>query len=504
MCRRLHWWLLWLIPLLLLLAHEAAARAGGGGGYSGGGGSGGGNGGDVVALFYLVYLLFELLFWLWQSGPIGKVVVLLIVAAIIALLWRWWKRPLPGESGYLRDSGRIIGAAGSRVERSQALRSIRDKDPNFSRVMFLDFAHLIFVKLHESRGGMAAKGEATAIMPYLAEGLRERLKSDPAKVREVIVGALNIARVDATQNAARIVVHYKANLVIETKGGRQRHYLEQRLTFVRPTGVITPTPEKLLALGCPNCGSPEEPAVSGACPSCGSITGSGEMSWQVKTVETLAMRPVPEALPSGGGVEAGTTLPTIFAGDLNAAMRDLKARDSAFTLESFNNRVRHIFSEIQGGWSELDESRLRPYETNTLFDSHRYWLERYREEGRRNVVADLLIDRIQLCRLEHDAWFDAATVRIFASCKDYTVDTGGNVVSGSKTKTRKFSEYWTFIRRSDVEIGPSRKPENCPNCGAPLDKVNRAGVCEYCNGLIISGRFDWVAAIIEQDEEYEG
>ncbi|MCC6574665.1 MAG: TIM44-like domain-containing protein [Planctomycetes bacterium] len=509
MRRRFYIWLLVLTPLLVLLAGELMARAGGGGGYSGGGGGGGGGsgggggggggGGDLAALIWIVFKLFELLFWLWQSGPVGKVIAILIVVGIIAGIVYWWRKPAL-NARELRGRGQILESAAGSQSRRDAMAAIKRADPNFSRVMFLDFAHLVYVKLHESRGGVAK----SAVMPYLAEGLRERIKQDPAQVREVIVGALKIVRSGATQDASRIVVEYKSNVVTEEGGQRVRLYLEQRLSFVRPVGVITQPPEKTLALGCPNCGSAEEPGVDGKCPSCGSVTGRGEMSWQVKALETMVTRRVPEALPDSGGVEAGTLAPTVFSGDLNAQLRELRMRDGGFTLEAFTGRVRHIFTEIQAGWSAVDESRLRPYETNTLFDSHRFWLERYRQEGKRNVIDDLVVDRIQLAKFEHDAFFDAATVRIFASCKDYTVDSKGSVLSGNKSQARKFSEYWTLVRRSDESVKPSGDPSKCPKCGAPLDKVNRAGVCEYCNSLIVNGKFDWVAAIIEQDEEYVG
>jgi hypothetical protein len=44
----------------------------------------------------------------------------------------------------------------------------------------------------------------------------------------------------------------------------------------------------------------------------------------------------------------------------------------------------------------------------------------------------------------------------------------------------------------------------CPSCGAPLDNVNAAGICGYCDGKITSGRFDWVLSRIEQAEAYQG
>jgi hypothetical protein len=31
-----------------------------------------------------------------------------------------------------------------------------------------------------------------------------------------------------------------------------------------------------------------------------------------------------------------------------------------------------------------------------------------------------------------------------------------------------------------------------------------AGVCEYCQGKVTSGEFDWVLSRIEQDEAYRG
>ena len=86
--------------------------------------------------------------------------------------------------------------------------------------------------------------------------------------------------------------------------------------------------------------------------------------------------------------------------------------------------------------------------------------------------------------------------------RDYTVDAQGKVVCGSKNRARRFTEYWTFIRRRGVaESGKGN--ENCPNCGAAL-KINLAGVCEYCGGKVTSGNFDWVLSRIEQDEAYAG
>ncbi|MFO0618910.1 MAG: hypothetical protein U0414_40350, partial [Polyangiaceae bacterium] len=98
-------------------------------------------------------------------------------------------------------------------------------------------------------------------------------------------------------------------------------------------------------------------------------------------------------------------------------------------------------------------------------------------------------------------WFDQITVRVFATGLDYTVRAaGGELVSGSRTAERRYSEYWTFIR-SRATTGRARTAPECPRCGATL-AISMAGTCNYCSAKVNSGEFDWVLARIEQDEAY--
>lgn len=499
-------WVFALQALAGLCAVELAARAGGGDSFSGGGGSGGGGGGgggDAGAIIYLIIQLIRLLVILWVDGGVpGKIACLVIIALLIVAGIYWAKNKNKLKAAEIE--GRVYRSSAaprfdSQREKGQA--DLRNADPNFSRVLFLDFAHLVFTKMQESRGG---NPEASAVAPYLAPELRANLRKEAVRVSNVVVGALSIVSVSADGDRQRIGVRIKAN-VLETSGGNAtRKLIEQRLVFVRPRGVTTAAPEKTLSLGCPQCGSPEEPRQDGKCPSCGTVTARGQMQWQVKQVETLRYQSVLEPLVTSGGVEEGTGAPTVVAPDLQPALRQLKMRDGAFTLEALTNRARHMFMEIQAGWSEVNEARLRPYETDTLFDAHRYWLTRFKEEGKRNVLEDVKIERMQLAKIEHDAFFDAVTLRIYAGMKDWYKDKTGRVIGGNPKQTRRFSEYWTLVRRVEAAGKASGDPSKCPNCGAPLDKVNMAGVCEYCGGKVISGAFDWVLAIITQDEEYAG
>ena len=101
-----------------------------------------------------------------------------------------------------------------------------------------------------------------------------------------------------------------------------------------------------------------------------------------------------------------------------------------------------------------------------------------------------------------DAYYDAVTVRVHASSLDYTIADDGRLVSGSKSRPRAYTEYWTLIRGTNRK-GPTRTELGCSNCGGPLD-VNMAGQCKFCNVKVTTGDFDWVLSRIEQDESYTG
>jgi hypothetical protein len=131
-----------------------------------------------------------------------------------------------------------------------------------------------------------------------------------------------------------------------------------------------------------------------------------------------------------------------------------------------------------------------------------YWIDLYTQARCRNVNENASILRIDLANAMSDAYYDAITVRIFASGLDYTISDDGKLLSGNRSRPRTYSEYWTLIR-GVARRGEPRRDSSCPNCGAPL-RIGMAGQCEYCRVKVTSGEFDWVLSRIEQDESYAG
>ena len=130
---------------------------------------------------------------------------------------------------------------------------------------------------------------------------------------------------------------------------------------------------------------------------------------------------------------------------------------------------------------------MRGLVSRRLQDYLRYWIDEYKRQQLHNHLDDAAISEIDLVKVRRDPYYDAVTVRVYASGLDYTLDDAGKVVGGSKTTARTYSEYWTFLRAS-ARRGPIVTTPACPNCGAPLDVIADSGACAHCSAVIDNGQ----------------
>ncbi len=488
------------VLLALSLSPDAAARVGGGQGFSGGGGSssggrgsgGGGGGGDLI--YFLVWLLLE-------HPAVGVPVLLVVVGVVFA------KQFMDKGGGDQRWHSGEPSPVVMQSPRKPAvdLRALRAVDPGFSEPLLLDYVQLAYARVQELR----PRPDPALLQTLLSERALKQVAARSVgvnEVRDVIFGSTRLASLDVGRQWTRLVVEYQTNLTEVTGAGPRQLLNLERWTFQRVTGAPSPGPDIMRSLGCASCGSTLEAQSDGRCPNCDSLRVGGQLQWEVVQADVISSRPLsrPE-LHLGGGVEPGTRSPTVKDPHLGAQQRAFDARHPDFDGAAFQQRVAFIFTELQAAWSEGSWERARPYQTDPLFQVHRFWIERYARLGLANRLADVTVLKIELARVDTDAWFEALTLRVFARMRDWTEEVdGGKVVGGSKTEPRTFSEYWTFIRAVGAEDrgkGP-RDGHHCPSCGAPLDRVGMAGVCGYCDSKITGGDFDWVLSRIEQDDTY--
>ncbi|MFL6193355.1 MAG: TIM44-like domain-containing protein [Thermoanaerobaculia bacterium] len=495
MKRRLPHWLSWLalLALLLLLVPAAAlARPGGGEGYSGGGGGGGGGDGDGGFVFLLIRLWIEFVF----AYPAVGVPLTIVIIAILVIRHKRKAAAGPQKWDYGPPKGPLPRAA------SRDLDDLRQLDPGFSAVLFEDFAYALFARAHQAR---SSERDLEALSPYLSQSVRQHLaqrRPVGAPVHGVVVGAMRVIDLSATAPRAVVTLEFEANMTVGMSGAEHTHYVLERWRLERDATVQSKPPEKALAFNCPNCGAPFGPEGGDRCEYCGQVVSGGRFDWSVEAIDLLRMEERPPALTSNVQ-ETGTNLPTVFHARLNARWAELVRDDPAVTQEALNARLQLIYGELNAAWSRRDLDGARPYVSDGLYGYLQYWVTAYEKQGLRNALEGMRILEWKTVKVQRDRYYDALTVRLWGSGRDYTVrQATGDVVTGDPKHDRIYSEYWTLIRGAGVKGAP-RSDKACPNCGAPLD-VNMAGQCEHCGAKVTSGEFDWVLSKIEQDDSYTG
>ncbi len=499
-------WLGLAVLAAAVLAIGAEARLGGGDSYSGGGGGGGGGGsggggGDDLAIEILFHLL--RLCWYYPQLGIPLVGGFLVLAAISHAYDG-------GETVSLSGSGGGGGSAPAPIRTSpEVLARLGGLDPNFSRPVFHSLVHSLFVRFHAARG----HGNWAPLLPWLGpvaqshvENAGERILGLPRvdQVQDIVIGGIRVVGVETGSGSDWVRLRIKANYVERSGGTASAWVVDEEWTLKRPSGSLSPAPETARTLGCPGCGAPVELTPEGLCTYCDQPVVRAGPGWKLATLQLVSRVPRPPLSLGVGGVEEGTRLPTVVQAGIGAHKRALVERHPGFTFVVFLERVRGIFSELQAAWSAGSADRMRPLESDRLFEAHRFWLERYRSEGLRNRIENVTIENVQVVRVDLDVHYESVTVRIFASLEDWTEDRDGKVVGGRRGSARRFSEYWTFLRTGSAGSRAEAAPGTCPACGAPLDRIGETGVCGYCEARIVSGEFGWILDTIEQDEEYSG
>jgi hypothetical protein len=489
------------LALVALMAGIALARpgggqsfSGGGGHYSGGGSSGGGGGG---AIFELVFWMLRLIFIYPAIG------VPMLIGIIVLFAWSAHQRARNRDW----DSGPPVETHAA-VEASD-LASLRGLDPDFSHVLFEDFAFRLFSTAQRARD---SANKLETVSPYVSETARTELaQRDPVgvAVEQVIVGAQRVVRVDTPPQASdtegkpqreRIAVEYEANCLTP----QATYYSVETWLFARDATRTTKPPGGSRDFPCPNCGQPWQSSQTGTqvCASCGQVVDNGRFDWFVEQVSVESNEARGPTL-TANVEERGNDLPTYFARDVNARWQEVAASDPAVTKPALEARLKLIYDQLNKAWSANQLTPVRGFVSDGLFDYLTYWTDAYKRQGLRNVLVDMHITASVVAKVERDRWYDSVTIRLWGTGKDFTVQSAtGKVLSGSKLRERAYTEYWTLIR-SAARKGAPRADANCSNCGAPLH-VTMAGACEHCGAHVTAGEFDWVLSKIEQDDTYRG
>jgi|SRR5690606_34811209 len=191
--------------------------------------------------------------------------------------------------------------------------------------------------------------------------------------------------------------------------------------------------------------------------------------------------------------------------ELKENLSQLKKADSKFDIQKFKSHAKKVFMAVQKGWTERDQEVCRPFMAEEVYQSHQMQIDNMKRNKTINVLENIVVGSIEPVRIDLDEEYHKIVMKVRASMKDYKVkeDAPDKVIEGSKQQTPPFTEYWVFIRRSNLKtkIKDGIFDRKCPSCGAPI-KVDVAGVCKYCEANIVNGDYDWVLSEIVQKSEW--
>lgn len=490
----------------LLYALNMEARVGGGDSYGGGsrgsGGSGSGSGyyggsgsGDGGFIFDIIYLLLRLCF----RYPVIGIPFLIVLLVSIYVYYKKIHRYDDYYSDYGTTSYRSIAVNRTR----DYVDKICEQDPSFSFPVFKDFIFSLYHSYHENRGANKLENlSAFFDSKFLIKN------SEISFVDGVVIGNCTISKatINVQSSEMTIEVKFSANYTeIDRKNKAVRYKLSEVWKLKKSVKIQSPPPEKMTTVMCPNCGAPIVETISGVCQRCNQTNKGGRFLWFVFDINSSreilnpAITSTQHELTTLSLVDYGVRLPTIKDPYINNKItKELNAEYSHLSV-----RAEKIFFELQKAWTQKNWNLARPYETDTLFHTHHFWIEEFKRNGQTNFISNIKVDNIEPVSFFKDKFYASFTFRIFADMIDYTTNKDGKTIRGHRTRSIKFSEYWTFIKGINVNHKTAKTQDFhlCPSCGANL-KIEMSGVCEYCGTKVTLGQFDWVLSQIEQDEEF--
>ena len=178
-----------------------------------------------------------------------------------------------------------------------------------------------------------------------------------------------------------------------------------------------------------------------------------------------------------------------------AVAAQIQAIDPAFSSDKFIGFAREVFMTIQAAWTAKDWKPIRPFESETLFNTHKQQLDEYIRLGKTNVVEKIAIKHCSLQSFTQDGDKEVLIVALNAVMRDYVIDDATKKVLESDPNRDWYMKYeMVFNRKAGLKTDPSKRGNsitNCPNCGAPTE-ITSSGQCSYCGSVITNGEHDWV------------
>lgn len=212
----------------------------------------------------------------------------------------------------------------------------------------------------------------------------------------------------------------------------------------------------------------------------------------------------PRMQMTGTGLADMKLLQLQNATKMSQALTSIRKRDIHFAPDSFIKRVEKVFWTVQNAWYDQKIDQIQHLISDALYEQFKCQIDEQRDSGIRFKHRNMTVYETRIAQVNCDNSFDVIHIFIRASSADSLLDLTTGETLAQNEENRRFSEYWTFIRRPSAKTlqKPGLLEGACPNCGTPI-QIGQATRCGTCSSYIRSGFYDWVLAQITQASEWE-
>lgn len=166
--------------------------------------------------------------------------------------------------------------------------------------------------------------------------------------------------------------------------------------------------------------------------------------------------------------------------DVRQAFERIKKWDPEFSIALFEDFLFSLYTEVHVAHGAGTMEQLAPYVSQATRNAL----------GRGNVsrVEAVVIGAVKY--LSVSGLRDEASPRIGISVE---IHANYTEVVGEQPTTYYVVERWELSRSRRARSRPPKRARtiDCPNCGAPLDKIVNA-TCTFCHAAVATGEFDWM------------
>jgi inner membrane protein import complex subunit Tim44-like protein len=175
-----------------------------------------------------------------------------------------------------------------------------------------------------------------------------------------------------------------------------------------------------------------------------------------------------------------------LSADPAVGLGQIEAADPAFDLELFKRQAVETYLAVKQAIEARDLTDVVDQLSDRVYDDLRLDVEGLLARDAVPHFDGFAPSQVVVVAAERGPQGDVITLRIQAVAME---------LPGA------FTEFWTFSRPLEATT-PAARPNECPNCGAPID-VDTGRICHYCKTLLPAphAQTGWVVAAIRPAQE---